>query len=224
MIEDEASPELTGQGVFVGTPFYMSPEQIRGGISKDGRGEIDGRSDLYSVGVLLYQLLTGRLPFSARNNMEVLAAHLHQTPLPMKEANPAAKVPPAVEKVVMSCLERDPDRRPQSARELAERFQAAMGGTSKTAELEPAPLVGRARRLRLATASSWRHPGHGASDRRPGRILATARTRHSGCPVRLENRTRLPRRLTSPSLVPKPEVPSAISHFITPDSRRLPRR
>ncbi|MGO9599185.1 MAG: protein kinase domain-containing protein [Isosphaeraceae bacterium] len=139
MIEDEASPDLTGQGVIVGTPFYMSPEQIRGGISKDGRGEIDGRSDLYSVGVLLYQLLTGRLPFSARNNMEVLAAHLHQTPLPMKEANPAAKVPAAVEKVVMSCLERDPDRRPQSAHELAERFRAAIGGTSTTAIEPPAP-------------------------------------------------------------------------------------
>ncbi|MBV8487325.1 MAG: SUMF1/EgtB/PvdO family nonheme iron enzyme, partial [Planctomycetaceae bacterium] len=155
MIKDEASPELTSPGAFVGTPFYMSPEQIRGGISKDGRGEIDGRSDIYSVGVILYQLLTGKLPFSARNNMEVLAAHLHQTPLPMKEANPAAKVPPAVEKVVMSCLERHPDRRPQSARELAERFQAAIGDPSPTITYEPEVPDGLPNRL----AAVWKALG-----------------------------------------------------------------
>jgi serine/threonine-protein kinase len=152
MIEDEAGPELTGQGVVVGTPYYMSPEQIRGGISKDGRGDIDGRSDLYSVGVLLYQLLTGRLPFSGRNNMEVLAAHLHQTPLPMKEANPAVKLPEAVEKVVMSCLERDPDRRPQSARELARRFQEAIGGTPTQLLDTAATTVGARRLTRLLQA------------------------------------------------------------------------
>lgn len=190
MVKDEASPELTGQGAFVGTPFYMSPEQIRGGISKDGRGEIDGRSDIYSVGVLLYQLLTGRLPFSARNNMEVLAAHLHQTPLPMKEANPAAKVPPAVEKVVMSCLERDPDHRPQSARELAERFQAAMGGPSMTMSLESTASFrqARPRAIRLQAL---------------GGILATALLL-GGLALTLWPRARQPDRPTGPPAAPKP--------------------
>ncbi|HKM56499.1 MAG TPA: protein kinase [Isosphaeraceae bacterium] len=126
MVMDEGSPELTGQGDVVGTPYYMSPEQIRGGVSKGGRGEIDGRSDLYSVGVLLYQLLTESLPFTGRNNMEVLLAHLHHKPLPMKEANPDVHVPAQVEQLVMSCLEKDPDLRPQSARELADRFRAAI--------------------------------------------------------------------------------------------------
>jgi len=136
MVKDEGSPELTGQGDFVGTPYYMSPEQIRGGASKGGRGEIDGRSDLYSVGVLLYQLLTESLPFTGRNNMEVLLAHLHQKPLPMKEANPDVHVPAQVEQVVMSCLEKDPDLRPQSARELVDRFRAAI------AEVEqPSPIA-----------------------------------------------------------------------------------
>ena len=76
MIEDDGSPELTGAGDLVGTPAYMSPEQIRGGMTKEGRGEIDGRSDLYSVGVLLYQLLTGSLPFTGISKMAMLAAHL----------------------------------------------------------------------------------------------------------------------------------------------------
>jgi serine/threonine protein kinase/formylglycine-generating enzyme required for sulfatase activity len=126
--EDEGSPELTGVGEFLGTPDYMSPEQIRGGITRDGKGGIDGRSDLYSTGVLLYQLLTGKLPFPAMNKMAVLGAHLHSPPMPMKEANPGARIPPPVERLVMKCLEKDPDRRPQTARELAEQFRKAIAG------------------------------------------------------------------------------------------------
>jgi formylglycine-generating enzyme required for sulfatase activity len=115
-------------GDFLGTPDYMSPEQIRGGITKEGKGDIDGRSDLYSTGVMLYQLLTGSLPFPKMNKMALLGAHLHGTPMPMKEANPAAKVPPKVERLVMRCLENDPDLRPQTARELAEQFRKAIAG------------------------------------------------------------------------------------------------
>jgi serine/threonine-protein kinase len=132
MVHDEASPELTNPGDFVGTPHYMSPEQIRGGVGKDGGGEIDGRSDLYSVGVLLYQLLTGSLPFRGGSNMEVLVAHLHQSPRPMREANPRAKVPPEVERLVMRCLEKDPDLRPSSARELARLFKEAIKGQERS--------------------------------------------------------------------------------------------
>ena len=126
--EDDGNPELTGQGDFLGTPAYMSPEQIRGGITKEGRGGIDGRSDLYSVGVLLYQLLTGSLPFKGMNKMGVLAAHLHSTIPAMKDANPAVQVPPQVERLVMKCLEKDPDHRPQSARELPRLFREAIEG------------------------------------------------------------------------------------------------
>jgi serine/threonine-protein kinase len=126
IVEDDGSTELTGAGDLVGTPAYMSPEQIRGGITKDGKGPIDGRSDLYSVGVLLYQFLTGSLPFQGMNKMAMVAAHLNSTPRPMKEANPAVQVPPKVERVVMRCLEKDPEKRPQTARELAEQFREAL--------------------------------------------------------------------------------------------------
>jgi serine/threonine-protein kinase len=132
--EDEGSPELTGVGDFLGTPDYMSPEQIRGGITKEGKGDIDGRSDLYSVGVILYQLLTGSLPFQAMSRMAVLGAHLHGTPMPMKEANPAARLPPQVERLVMRCLEKDPDQRPQTAGELADQFRKALAGLAPETE------------------------------------------------------------------------------------------
>ena len=129
MIKDDGSPELTGAGDLVGTPAYMSPEQIRGGMTKEGHGEIDGRSDLYSVGVLLYQLLTGHLPFKGMSKMAVLAAHLNSKPPPMREANPNVVVPVKVERLVMSCLNKDPDQRPQSAQELAIRSLASQSTT-----------------------------------------------------------------------------------------------
>jgi len=145
MIEDDGSPELTGAGDLVGTPAYMSPEQIRGGMSKEGKGEIDGRSDLYSVGVLLYQFLTGCLPFTGMNKMAVLAAHLNWQPPAMKEANPNTRVPAQVERLVMSCLDKDPVRRPRTARELAEKFRAAVAAGENAAPgirpLSPGPLI-----------------------------------------------------------------------------------
>ncbi len=127
IVEDDGATELTGAGDLVGTPAYMSPDQIRGGFDGDeGHHEVDGRSDIYSTGVVLYHLLTGVLPFRG-SKMALLAAHLNTAPMPMKEANPKVEVPPEVERVVMQCLEKDPARRPQTARELAERFLRAAG-------------------------------------------------------------------------------------------------
>ena len=132
MIEDDAQQsvtQLTGAGDIIGTPAYMSPEQIRGESDGEGPREVDGRSDLYSTGVMLYQLLTGVLPFRG-SRMSILAAHLTKTPPPMKEANPKVTIPAGVERVVLQCLEKDPDKRPQSARELADRFRLAAGNTA----------------------------------------------------------------------------------------------
>jgi serine/threonine protein kinase len=127
MIEDDSNVELTGANDMIGTPAYMSPEQIQVGFGgEDEKGEVDARSDIYSTGIVLYHLLTGTLPFRG-NKMTLLASHLHNKPMEIKEANPATQVPSAVERVVMQCLEKDPARRPQSARELAEMFRQAAG-------------------------------------------------------------------------------------------------
>ncbi len=126
MIADQGSLEQTGAGGLKGTPAYMSPEQIRGSIERgDKKHEIDWRSDFYSTGVVLYQLLTGTLPFRGPL-WAVAAAHLNNPPLPMKEANAKAEVLPEVERVVLHCLEKKPEDRPQSARELIEAFRKAV--------------------------------------------------------------------------------------------------
>jgi eukaryotic-like serine/threonine-protein kinase len=151
IVEDDGSPELTGAGDILGTPAYMSPEQIRGGFDKDdGHQEIDGRSDLYSTGVVLYHLLTGAIPFRG-SKMALLAAHLNNTPMAMKEANPRADVPPEVERVVLQCLEKDPARRPQTARELSERFLEA-AGMSDVAPRRTA-VAGKSRRAAVVAAA-----------------------------------------------------------------------
>src|SRR6516162_7096014 len=111
----------------VGTPGYMCPEQARG-------EEMDGRGDLYSVGVILYELLAGRLPFAGRSTMDLLLAHVTEDPPPLTFEDKHLDVPPAVEDVVRRCLAKNPDDRPRNARELAECYEGAL-----TIELERTP-------------------------------------------------------------------------------------
>src|SRR5205085_9996584 len=91
----------TGADFAVGTPGYISPEQVRG-------DELDHRSDLYSVGVILYELLTGRLPFTSGETMDVLLAHATEPPPSFAEVGASAWVSPAIEAVVQSCLAKQP--------------------------------------------------------------------------------------------------------------------
>jgi serine/threonine-protein kinase len=109
----------TGADFAVGTPGYISPEQVRG-------DEMDHRSDLYSVGIILYELLTGRLPFTSGETMDVLLAHATEPPPSFDSLGVESLVSPPVEAVVQSCLAKQPNQRPGSARELAERFEAAL--------------------------------------------------------------------------------------------------
>ncbi len=102
-----------------GTPEYISPEQVRG-------GDMDGRGDLYSVGIILFELLTGRRPFLQPDVDQLLLAHVHDAP-PAFAAVGVTDVPPAVEKVVRRCLEKFPDHRPKSATELAQLYEQALG-------------------------------------------------------------------------------------------------
>jgi serine/threonine-protein kinase len=109
----------TGAEFAVGTPGYMCPEQARG-------EEMDQRGDLYSVGVMLFELLSGRLPFAGKCTMDVLLAHATEEPPFFAELGLSAWVPPAIEEVVRSCLAKRPEERPSCARELAERYETAL--------------------------------------------------------------------------------------------------
>jgi serine/threonine protein kinase len=109
----------TGIDFAVGTPGYISPEQVRG-------DEVDHRSDLYSVGVILFELLTGQLPFRREETMDVLLAHATEPPPSFASLGASAWVSPAIEAVVQNCLAKNPADRPASARDLAELYEAAL--------------------------------------------------------------------------------------------------
>lgn len=110
---------LTATGMVIGTPPYMSPEQARGADSEG----IDGRSDIYSLGVVMYQMLTGILPLKGDTPLDMLFAQIQTPPTPIQQARPGLRISDSVGAVVMKCLEKDPARRPQSGRELIEELE-----------------------------------------------------------------------------------------------------
>ncbi len=121
ILEDDGTDQrkaLTKTGMVFGTPQYMSPEQIRG-------EQVDHRTDIYSLGVILYQMLAGELPFTADMPMGVLSKHLMDIPPPFATSRPGSDIPAAVEAIVMSTLAKTVDDRPQSMKELANRLMSA---------------------------------------------------------------------------------------------------
>ncbi len=111
---DTPDAQVTRAGVVFGTPAYMSPEQ--------GRGiKLDARSDVYAVGIVMYEMLGGKPPFDAQNPTDVVLMHLQATPPPLP-----SDVPQQVAREVMRALEKDPNRRHQTAEELDHACQAAM--------------------------------------------------------------------------------------------------
>ncbi len=109
-------PSITSPGIVCGTPEYMSPEQARG-------DPLDARSDLYAVGVLLYQLLTGRLPFEADSPTQVVLAHLTRPPQDPRTLAPERKIPDSLAELCLKTLAKEPKDRYQDSDEMS----AALG-------------------------------------------------------------------------------------------------
>ncbi len=134
---------LTGEGGMVGTPAYMAPEQA-------GGEEVDHRTDLFSLGAVLYRCCAGELPFHGPNTMAVLSALANKTPIPVGEKNPA--VPAALADLIMRLLAKAPGDRPQSAEEVAESLRRIeQGHATVTAPAAPGPTPRRRRRVSALT-------------------------------------------------------------------------
>ena len=125
--------QLTRSGLTVGTPPYMSPEQA------EGRAEITSASDVYSLGCILFECLTGRPPFIGDSPVKILMDHCTSPPPPLREANPGVEVPPGVEALVMQMLHKDHTQRPGPADVLADHIDKLRKAGGHAAGLAPAP-------------------------------------------------------------------------------------
>jgi beta-lactam-binding protein with PASTA domain/predicted Ser/Thr protein kinase len=135
-ISRTTASQMTEAGSIVGTAQYLSPEQARG-------APVDQRSDIYSVGIVLYELLTGKLPFSGETPLEIAMKHLSEIPKPPSELR--SEIPADLDMVVLRALAKDPEDRYQSAEEMERELARVAGGggvTAETAEAATAVLSG----------------------------------------------------------------------------------
>ena len=131
---DPASPQLTATGQTLGTLEYMSPEQLMG-------KPLDGRSDVYALGVVAYEMITGRLPFpDAKGPAGLITAQLKQTPLPPSQANPRAGLPQLADKVILRCLEKSKDNRFPDTTQMAAAMQEVLDSVREASNPLMAPL------------------------------------------------------------------------------------
>lgn len=114
--DDDSNQKLTNTGDVFGSPYYMSPEQCKGEV-------LDARSDIYSLGCVMYQSLMGKRPFEGENAYKTIYMHVNVKPTPFADLRVDISLPPALEAVVMKCLEKMPSKRYQTVMELSLELQ-----------------------------------------------------------------------------------------------------
>ena len=144
----EQNPGFTRTSATIGTPFYMSPEQID--PHRFGMTRADARTDIYSMGITLYEMLAGEVPFSGPSEFSIQRAHLEERPQPPTAYYPHIR--PGVVAAVFKAMEKDPGRRFQTAREFAQTLQAALAGA-------PAEVIGPALPPSLPVKQNLASPG-----------------------------------------------------------------
>jgi serine/threonine protein kinase len=152
-----SSSKLTNQGAIIGTPHYMAPEQCQGKTA-------DRRADIYSVGILLYRMITGKLPFDGDKWLEVLSQQVHAVPVPPGKHLPAGTLAPSLEAVILRAMHKDPAQRFQSMREM---MQGVSDGMTESVlhSMEPphpAASASAAPGTEGAALGSWRGAALGA--------------------------------------------------------------
>lgn len=159
------SQNLTKTGTIVGTPVYMSPEQLRGDDT------LTTRSDLYSMGVILYHMLAGKPPFDASesNIVSVIYKHLEEQPKPPRDHNPT--IPVEVEKVILKSLRKNPSERYSSADEIAQALNNALGRRISTASF-PTPVSRSSTEPQPSTSTAYQQQPY--TPRKPSRTALWA--------------------------------------------------
>jgi len=121
---------LTQEGMVFGTPEFMSPEQAQGKT-------LDARSDIYSLAVILYEVLTGKLPFDAKSPMEYIQLHVQKEPIPLSQRVAGKTFPPGLDAAIAKALSKERDQRYQTAAEFAQALQQALGQQPTSHQVSP---------------------------------------------------------------------------------------
>ena len=196
MLHEPTTKKLTKTGIIVGTPAFIAPEQIKGDA-------VDHRVDIYALGLILYRMLCGRLPFRAKTVVEMLRRHMKDEPAPPSEYAPDAPIPPEAEAVALRCLAKEPVGRFASAEDLAQAIAAVGTGNSssrgrstgmrfETRRLSSGPLDPALRREGGADRPTPNNAKGGGG--RPPEESAAAREashQHQELPSKLDRRARL---------------------------------
>src|SRR5262249_6717239 len=131
---DGSSGTITMAGVVGGTPADMSTEQC-------GGEQLDGRSDLYAAGVILYQISTGQLPFTAESALGIVTKHLTETPVPPTQRAPQLGIDARLEGVILEAMQKDRERRPRTAFEMREQLEALLRGRTGSQQRVPSEVA-----------------------------------------------------------------------------------
>jgi serine/threonine-protein kinase len=147
LTRDDFGPRQTLAGAVFGTPEYMSPEAARG-------DEVDHRADVYSCGVILFDMIAGRPPFEAQAAAEVLAMHINGKPPTLREVNPYVEVTNAAEQLISRAMSKKPQDRHQSMDEFRDELQGCYGSVAfkrNARSIPGAPTTGKEARKRRLT-------------------------------------------------------------------------
>ncbi len=143
---EEKGEALTQVGLFMGSPKYMSPEQIRG-------EQVDSRVDIYALGVMIYEMLTGKVPYDSPNSVNILMAHVHQEIPSLHDLNPHVRVSPSLEAVVRKCMAKNPDDRFASMNDVLFALKQCLGADVQSTGEFRIPDFGDGRPEILASAT-----------------------------------------------------------------------
>jgi serine/threonine protein kinase len=113
--------DLTQEGLFMGSPKYMAPEQIRG-------DKVDARTDIYALGIILYEMMTGKVPFDRPNSVNILMAHVNEEAPSLRATNPGVDLSRAFEETILRCMAKEPDERFRSMDEVLASLKRLGGG------------------------------------------------------------------------------------------------
>ena len=216
-----SSPRLTHSGEFAGSPSYMSPEQVL------ATGEIGAPSDIYSTGVVLYEIVTGRPPFPGDTPFTVMLGHQSVAPVPPSRINPA--IPPALDRVILIALQKDPERRFRTATEfqiaLHHAAMLAVPGTQRRA----LALIGTAAMVVAGAAGFWLVPQlatrHAISHQRAAAAVAARPQPAAAAPDVSRDPAPAPLPVAVPATLPpapSPEPMAAIPEQVRAETPKRP--